>query len=1168
MPALSSCPLGHQWEDLFDDQMSLVDGQTRCPVCGIALDSIPAELATQAALLPPTRRIPASTKSPSDMSSVDIGAAGQSSTRTSPAPAPPAPDRAPIRGAKDIPTVAGSEEPSQSGVAGPSFQGYEILGELGRGGMGVVYKARQIGLKRLVALKVVLGGNYAGEVQRRRFQLEAHAVARLHHPNIVQIYDVGEQDGHPYFTLEYVDGGSLSDKFGGRGMPPREAAQLIAVLARAIHYAHERGIVHRDLKPGNVLLAGDGTPKITDFGLAKLMDAEDHTRTGSVLGTPSYMAPEQAMGHNKTIGPAADIYALGSILYEAVTGRPPFRGETSMDLLIRLAKEDPEPLSHIRPGVPRDLETVCLKCLQKEPRKRYPTALALAEDLRLFLAHEPVRARPANLWERGVKWVKRRPTTAAVLAFLTIAAVAFSAQAGIQAASRARDERQRQESARAEIRDTLVRAQEAVKSKAWDAGEELFASAESKIENNPDLVSLPDEAGDLIPFIRGRLAAHKTLQQFFQKRDEALFHATLSTGEGSGNDLRAARDKAREALGLVGVTLAANTEWSLGDSFTAQEKNEVREKCYELLLVLADAEAQPLPGQATEEQRRRAAEALLILDRAPLLGLQTKAYHLRRARFLELCGRQEAAAQDIARADQQPAQSALDHYLLGDELYRQGSPDKAEKEFQQTIRAEPGHFWAEYFQALCYVRMFKPDLARDSLNSCVSKHADIVWIYLMRGFALGQLKDYEDAEADFDKALTLLEKQPNSEAAYVLYNNRAIMRVGQKKFEGAIADLRQAIVLRPRQYQAYASLAQTLHLLKQPGEAVGQLDEAIKAAEPLVASQVVEPATLALLYRTRARFQREREDIAAALADMERAAALAPAGSVMLAQAQVERGQLLSLSGRADEALAAYDSAVKARPVHALGHRGRGEALFRLKRYADAVQAFSDYFKFEPQPAMEVYQARGLAHIRLGEPNEALSDFTLAVHLAPNNATLLTQRGQAFLACQNDKHEAALADFEKAIACDPKNAGPAYSGRARIRLDLGQISLAVADIDKSLQLGRRTPGVVYTAATLYARAAGKLDADRERKDRAELEKRGLYQDQALALLGETLRLLPEEKRAAFWRDTVQRDSSLAAIRHSIEFARLRRQYSSGDGAPNTPPPPSGSGISSGARPPK
>src|SRR5262249_35226430 len=162
---------------------------------------------------------------------------------------------------------------------------------------------------------------------------EAHAVARLHHPNIVQIYDVGEQDGHPYFTLEYVDGGSLSDKFGGRGMPPREAAQLIAVLARAIHYAHERGIVHRDLKPGNVLLAGDGTPKITDFGLAKLMDAENHTRTGSVLGTPSYMAPEQAMGHNKTIGPAADIYALGSILYEAVTGRPPFRGETSMDLL-------------------------------------------------------------------------------------------------------------------------------------------------------------------------------------------------------------------------------------------------------------------------------------------------------------------------------------------------------------------------------------------------------------------------------------------------------------------------------------------------------------------------------------------------------------------------------------------------------------------------------------------------------------------------------------------------------------------------------------------------------------------------------------------------------------------------------------------------------------------
>jgi tRNA A-37 threonylcarbamoyl transferase component Bud32 len=308
-----------------------------------------------------------------------------------------------------------------------------ILGVLGRGGMGVVYKARQEKLKRTVALKMILGGTHAEAADLARFRAEAEAVARLQHSNIVQIYEVGEHQGRPYFSLEFVEGGSLAQQLAGTPLPAREAAQLTETLARAMQAAHERGIVHRDLKPANVLLTGDGTPKITDFGLAKQLDADSNqTRSGAIMGTPSYMAPEQAWGRSKVlpIGPAADIYALGAILYELLTGRPPFKGATAMDTVLQVAHEEPVPPGRLNPKVPRDLETVCLKCLHKEPRKRYGTAAELADDLQRFVKGEPVKARPVSVAERGWRWCRRNP----VVASLT-AAVAFLLVAGTTIAS-------------------------------------------------------------------------------------------------------------------------------------------------------------------------------------------------------------------------------------------------------------------------------------------------------------------------------------------------------------------------------------------------------------------------------------------------------------------------------------------------------------------------------------------------------------------------------------------------------------------------------------------------------------------------------------------------------------------------------------------------------------
>jgi len=307
--------------------------------------------------------------------------------------------------------------PSGSSVADcglnpPNVPGYEILAVLGRGGMGVVYKARQVKLRRVVALKMILAGGHATSGDLDRFRIEAESIARLQHPNIVQIHEVGEHDGLPYFSLEFCDGGSLEKKLGGTPLPPGEAASLIEKLGRAMQAAHDKGVIHRDLKPGNVLLAEDGTAKITDFGLAKKLDEGGKTQTGSIMGTPSYMAPEQAGGKTEKLGPACDIYALGTMLYECLTGRPPFRAATPLDTVMQVLSEEPVPLRHLNARVPPDLETICLKCLQKEASRRYPTAAALADDLRRYQSGEPILARPVGTPERLWRWCKRKPALA------------------------------------------------------------------------------------------------------------------------------------------------------------------------------------------------------------------------------------------------------------------------------------------------------------------------------------------------------------------------------------------------------------------------------------------------------------------------------------------------------------------------------------------------------------------------------------------------------------------------------------------------------------------------------------------------------------------------------------------------------------------------------------
>jgi WD40 repeat protein/serine/threonine protein kinase len=398
MSASSRCPNGHVWSSQIG---AIADG---CPICGATADDNATTIEAPRAVLPP-----------------------------------------------DTPTAAWDGTVPVPGAAAVPVPGYELLGELGRGGMGVVFRARQVKLNRIVALKMVLSGELASPGELARFRAEAEAAAHLQHPNIVQLYEFGEirsGDGQPlpYFALEFVNGGSLADRLDGKPQPAHLAAGLIETLARAMHYAHTKGVVHRDLKPGNVLLhVVEGkspatntdstissvkaeTPKVTDFGLAKRLDSSTgQTQSGAVLGTPQYMAPEQAAGRAKRVGPPTDTYALGAILYELATGRPPFAGETPLETILQVSRDEPVPPRLLNPNLPRDLETITLKCLQKDPARRYATAQELADDLARFQDDQPITARPVGRIERTRAWTRRHPTVTALIAVTVVAAASLLA---------------------------------------------------------------------------------------------------------------------------------------------------------------------------------------------------------------------------------------------------------------------------------------------------------------------------------------------------------------------------------------------------------------------------------------------------------------------------------------------------------------------------------------------------------------------------------------------------------------------------------------------------------------------------------------------------------------------------------------------------------------------
>jgi tetratricopeptide (TPR) repeat protein len=986
--------------------------------------------------------------------------------------------------------------------------GYEILGELGHGGMGVVYKARQLALNRLVALKMVRSA-VVSRSEMTRFKTEASAVARLQHPNIVHIYEVGEYQGQPFFSLELLEGGSLDNQLDGRPLAAGPASRLVRTLALAIQAAHDKGIVHRDLKPANILLtagtnlaaAGDsadsetlGIPKITDFGLAKYLHGSavaGHTKSGAVLGTPSYMAPEQAEGHGDEVGPWTDTYALGAILYELLTGKPPFKARTVLETLEQVRSDDPVPPRRLQPKAPRDLETICLKCLAKDPKKRYASAQALAEDLRRFLAGESIHARPAGMLERVVKWAWRRPTAAGLLAVCVLGVLAVGTAiplhihqlrtrvAAATAKVEAKDREARRQELIADCQENLRLGEEKLNAAGRENGmlaQDRFTQVlnrlpEPLVASDEELLRLHQEAKLKLETATKRLDdadaaddADRRCREFFRLKDEAFFllHRNLVPGSGAANLDQSART-AREALAQVGLA-GASRELAPTLKFLGPRRREQLDTgLEEVTLMLAEALARPRPGDGPDAIRGRASDALAVLAWAAARGpIRTLAFHRRRTRYLWQQGG-GVGPEPVVVGHGQPT-TALDWFLAGrDKLVHSGNGAEAIHDFDRALDLEPDLFWAHFLCALACNQLERLADARVNLSACVRSRPNWVWSRLLRGYLRGQEGDTIGAEEDFAAAL---QHQPDDLArwALCLYRGALCLRhairddevlqamrtwtlLGQSRLglslvpdpaayllgvaEKATPALGHQETLRAVKYfeEAVQLQPELYHGHSNLAEACTQMGALARAETELDKALVLAPDQ-ADLYRQRARVRQQRHRLREALADLDKVLGLAGGG-----------GQL------------AGKKAVPAPATVAADHRERAALLGRLERFPQALLACDAAVAACPEDAA-AHRLRGEILLKLGCSEDALEALENYLRLtARPDVEVFRRRVQALanigdLAGIPNEYERALK-----VQRDPA----LYAAQGWAYLVIQKLPQALADFEEALLRDRRLP---------------------------------------------------------------------------------------------------------------
>jgi serine/threonine-protein kinase len=934
----------------------------------------------------------------------------------------------------------------------PAVPGYEVQAVLGRGGMGVVYRAWHFRLHRPVALKMLLAGPYARPEDLQRFLHEAQAVAGLSHPNLVPVYDVGDVDGRAYFTMELVEGGTLAEKIHGVPQPARQAASLVAALADAVHVAHQNGIVHRDLKPANVLLTADGTPKVTDFGLARRLEGDGElTLSGTPVGTPSYMAPEQARADKSAVGPATDVYALGAILYELLTGRPPFRAESSVATLQQVVADEPVPPAWLNPGVPRDLQTICLKCLAKEPTRRYASARGLVEDLGHFLRGEPVKARPVGAAERVWKWVRRRPALAGMLVAVALHGVGLSAGAGLLYRQHVMAEAQQAQTDR-EVGDALTKAR-GLLDEGWQAVDPVkVAQAHVEAGRVADLAhrgGASDAVRRQVEALQGEVAGRLQRTEKTRALLEALQDVPVPQETVAYLDLRAGEPLALAPPSADAQYAAAFRRWGL-DVDGTPEGEAVARLAAEPDLAVQELVA-GLDGWMLERRRRRPeAEWRRLARLADHLDGSARRRRLRALLIGAAPPRAEGVAGLVGVGSPWPAPLEL----------VQGSPWRSLLELRTEIdpRTEPAPTVVALAEACAAVG--DDAAAEQVLRQAATSRPDQVVLLSALGRLLERQSRFADAIVYYTAARgrrphlglalsrALLARGQTEEAAGVLedlvrrrvhddnaalYFLLSITRLAQKRYAEAEVACRRLISIQPEYAAAHGNLALVLLRLEKYGAAEEACRDALR----------LQPGN-AITYNTLGNVLLRQGRLDAAEAAYREALDLDPG----FPHALYNLGTALFSQQRYEAAEPIFRQVLDLRPQWPDAHVQLGAALHKQRKYAAAETAFRKAIDLKPNLDLAHYNL-GNALMAQGKYAAAEAALRKATELNPAFAAAHLNLGSVMF--QQERYGEAEAAFRQVIRLQP-DSGQAYQNLGAALLRQARFEEAAAALDRADEL--------------------------------------------------------------------------------------------------------------------
>jgi serine/threonine-protein kinase len=940
----------------------------------------------------------------------------------------------------------------------PQIPGYQVEAVLGFGGMGVVYQARHLRLNRPVAVKMLLCGTYAGPAERERFQREAEAVAGLRHENIVRVHDVGDHAGRPYFTMEFVEGGSLAQKLAGAPQPAGPAARLVATLAGAVQAAHTCGIIHRDLKPANVLLTADGVAKISDFGLARRLEGgAGLTHSGVPMGTPSYMAPEQALGQTRAIGPALDVYALGAILYELLTGRPPFTGETAAATMQAVITRDPVPPSRLHGGVPRDLETICLKCLHKEPQRRYASARALADDLSRFGEGWPIHARPVGWAERSWRWCRRKPAASALLATL-LAVVFLTAGSGLwlerQWADRRGRAREAVETALAQVPGLRVQGR-------WPEAEAVLTQARSRLGEADS-----DDLGRRLARAEAGLRLGAALERIrltpaidgnrfdYPSMAEAYAQAFMNAGLDVWGDEETVAVQIRDSELRPQLVMALD-HWA----YVADALKD-RQAMARLLDLARRADPDPVWGDRFRDRElwrnqealeRLAAEAQEHLAKdAPDNGPPTPLVTL----LAKKLGQKDNQAEPLLRTAQgQHPEDFWLNYALGEAL-REGKPAEAVGFYRAALATRPTVAAAHLEVGLALLRLGQMD---ESIRS-VRKAIELEPTAARHHHGLGMCWQ---ARGELDKAMASYRRASEISPKYAApHNNLGMCWQARGELDKAMASYHRALELDPKSVPAH-------HGLGQCWQARGELDKAMasyRRASELGPKYAAPHTTLGMCWQAKGELDKAtasyhcaleldpksvaahhglgtcwqaRGDLDKAMASYRRASELDPKS----APPHNNLGMCWQIKGKLDEAIAEYRRASELDPRRSIAHLGLVDALIRTGRVEEACAAVRRGLDLLPsgEPGRPALQEK----LKMCERMLAL-DARLPGLLQAKEQLPLAERLELARACRHGRPHTAFSLYAAAFAAQPaladnlKTGDRYYAAGAAVRAAAGE----------------------------------------------------------------------------------------------------------------------------------